>query len=322
MRIADPPSLALNALLALIVGGAVGFIAAQALGGLGWLAGGAVAAGTAAFTLRGPLRRWRVARQAFPARWQRWLARRVPFYASLEESGRRRFERDVQFFLEEHAFEGVEDTEVTDELRLSVAAGAALLLNGRPGWELRGAGRSVLFYPDRFDEAYHGGDYAAFDGMAHEQGPILLSAKAVRESWADATDGSNVVLHELAHLFDFQNQGADGVPSLMASSSEGAWRDLVRRETQRIRRRRSMLRRYAATAPSEFFAVAVEAFFERPAEMRRRHAELYEALCAFFNLDPAAKGAREDEQQARGQGERLRGAVKTTGPDVTHPPAV
>jgi Mlc titration factor MtfA (ptsG expression regulator) len=166
--------------------------------------------------------------------------------------------------------------------------------------------------------------------MAHEQGPILLSVRAVRESWADPADGQNVVLHELAHLFDFQNEGADGVPSLVAPASEDAWRDLVRRETQRIRQRRSMLRRYAATAPSEFFAVAVEAFFGRPAAMQRRHAELYEALKNFFNLDPAAsvgEGARGDAKKGDAkkeeyqQPEGLRTTIQKTGGDVTQPPS-
>ena len=328
MRIAEPSSLVLGALLALTVGGAVGFIAAQALpAGAGWGLGAVVTATVAVLNQRGALRRWRTARHSITPEHRRWLDRRLPLYAALgghgETQEQQHFERDVQFFLDEHAFEGVDGVEVDDELRLSVAAGAAVMLAGRPGWELRGAGRSVLFYPGAFDEAYHGGDYAAFDGMAHEQGPILLSAQAVRDSWADPADGQNVVLHELAHLFDFQNEGADGVPSLMAPSSEAAWRALVRRETQRIRRRRSMLRKYAASAPSEFFACAVEVFFERPAEMKHRHAELYTALANFFNQDPAALGLGEGKagsKETQGQAKNVRSTVKKTGGDITQPP--
>lgn len=235
--------------------------------------------------LRTPLRRWRVAQQSFPAAWQAWLAKHVPYYKRLDEENRVRFERDVQFFIDEHAFEGVDGVEVTDALRLSVAAGAALLLHGRPDWELSG-GQSILFYPDRFDENYYGGDYASYDGMAHQQGPVLLSAQAAIESWSPPDDGSNVVLHELAHLFDFENTGADGIPSLIDPASERPWQELVHREMRRVHQGRSMLRPYAATAPSEFFAVAVEGFFEQPEQMHERHPELFEALTAFFNLDP------------------------------------
>lgn len=321
MRVADPLSLTLSAVQGLVLGGGVGFVAAQALGAYGCAVGVAVAALVAVVHGRGPLRRWRTARRALPEGDRRWLARHIPYYGALgdQDSERaRRFERDVQLFLAEHTFEGVDGVEVDDALRMAVAGGAALLLSGRPGWELGAAGRSVLFYPGAFDEAYYGGDYAAFDGMAHEQGPLLLSARAVRESWANPGDGHNVVLHELAHLFDFQNEGGDGVPSLMAPASEQAWRRLVQAETRRIHRRRSMLRRYAATAPSEFFAVAVENFFERPAEMERRHAELYAALKNFFNLDPAALGTPNVEGQAP-ETSPPRSTVRKTSGDLTTP---
>jgi hypothetical protein len=196
----------------------------------------------------------------------------------------------VQIFIDEHHFEGIEGVTITTDLRLGVAAGAALLLHGRPDWELDGTS-SVLFYPDAFDDQYFGGDYADYDGMAHEQGPILLSARAVEESWADPTDGSNVVLHELAHLFDFKNEGADGIPSLMDPASEEVWQRLVRKEMRRVRRRQSLLRPYAATAPSEFFAVAVEVFFEQPGPLKDEHPELFNALQSFFALDPRGREA-------------------------------
>ncbi len=285
MRIARPSTFVYYAVLALVLGVGAAAVGARVAPQGVW-AGLAPVVFFGWKALRQPLRRWRVAQEALPDAQRAWLEKHVPFYAGLGGAARRRFERDVQFFLAEHTFEGVDGVDVTDALRLGVAAGAALLLHGRPDWELT-AGRSVLFYPDRFDDHYLGGDYAEYDGMAHPQGPVLLSARAVEESWADPTDGSNVVLHELAHLFDFRGAGdADGIPALVDPSSEASWQDLVRREMQRIRRRRSMLRRYAATAPSEFFAVAVEAFFERPQEMKRRHPELFEALTAFFNLDP------------------------------------
>src|SRR5690606_27396278 len=116
------------------------------------------------------------------------------------------------------------------------------------------ARQTVLFYPDRFDLDYLTSEHAEFDGMAHHQGPIILSARAVEESWADPSDGNNVVLHELAHLLDYENELADGVPSLIHPGSTVAWKELVRKETRRIRLGRSMLRRYAATNHAEFFA--------------------------------------------------------------------
>ena len=247
----------------------------------GWLAGVAVLALSAWIALRKPLRRGRAVRRERPDL-HAALERLSPWIDLVD---REPFERDVKIVLEEWTFEGVDGIDVTLDMKVGVAAGAALLLHGRPDWELPSR-QSVIFYPNRFDADYISEETGAFDGMAHQQGPIILSSKAVEESWADPYDGSNVVLHELAHLLDYENEFADGVPSLVDPGSTVAWRELVRKETKRVRLGRSMLRRYAAKNHAEFFAVAVENFFERPDVMESRHPELYAALKALFNLDP------------------------------------
>lgn len=284
MRIARRSSLVTTALLAGIIGGGVALAGVQ-VPSFGPVVGLVPAVLILVVGLRRPFRRWRVARRSLSTEQRDWLRRHVPLYNQLDEDRQQRLERDVQFALDEYSFEGVRDVEVTDSLRLSVAAGIAVLLHGRPSWELPGS-RSVLFYPERFDETYHENIEANYDGMAHEQGPIIVTVSAVEESWEDPTDGNNVVLHELAHLFDFDNEGADGVPSLVSPSSAPDWQALVREEMARIRRGQSLLRPYAAEAPSEFFAVAVEHFFERPDSLARYHDELFRALVQFFRLDP------------------------------------
>ncbi len=284
MRIVRRSSVLATIVLALVVGGAVAMVGLQVRPWWGLL-GIVPTTIILGVGLWQPFRRWRLARTALPADARAWLRTHVPLYPRLDADARDRFERDVQFILDEYSFEGVQGVVVTDVLRLSVAAGAAVLLHGRPDWELPGS-RSVLFYPHRFNDEYYDSADAAYDGMAHQQGPIILTAPSVKDSWADSGDADNVVLHELAHLFDFDNEGADGVPSLVAPASAGNWQSLVRREMKRVRRGRSILRPYAAEAPSEFFAVAVETFFEQPHRMARRHEELFTALVAFFHLDP------------------------------------
>lgn len=284
MRIARRSSIITTLLLALIIGGGVAVIGAEATS-IGPALGVVPALLVLVVGLRRPFRRWRVAQESLPSEARQWVRTHVSLYRRLDDRGRERFERDIQFVLDEYSFEGVQGVEVTDTLRLSVAAGIAVLLHGRPSWELPGS-RSVLFYPDRFDETYHGGMEADFDGMAHAQGPIILTAPAVKASWIGAGEADNVVLHELAHLFDFANEGPDGVPSLVDPASAKDWQALVRQEMQRVRQGRSVLRPYAAEAPSEFFAVAVEHFFEEPERMARWHEELFRALVLFFRLDP------------------------------------
>ncbi len=291
MRIARPSALAFSAVLALILGTGVAVVGAQTMPHGAWL-GLAPVLLVAWHGLRKPWRRWRLARQAFPAAWRAWLGAHVPLYAVLDGPARRRFEQDARFFLDEQTFEALDGVEATDTLKLAVAAGAALLLHGRPDWELSSR-RTILFYPNRFDEDYYDGAYATYDGMVHAQGPIILSAQAVEDDWARPGTGHNVVLHELAHLFDFDDAFAEGTPSLMDPSSARAWHELVRREMRLARLGKSLLRRYAATNPAEFFAVAVENFFDRPDQLKQRHPRLFDALAAFFDLDPRLAPTRK-----------------------------
>lgn len=301
MRIARRSSMITTGLLALIIGGAVSVIGHEVTSVGPWL--GLVPVFLILIIgLRRPLRRWRLSRQDLSVERRQWFRAHVPLYKKLDEEGRAHFDRDVQFVLDEYSFEGVRGVTVTDSLRLSVAAGVAVLLHGRPSWELPGS-RSVLFYPERFDETYHENLTASYDGMAHQQGPIILTVAAVEQSWEEPGDGNNVVLHELAHLFDFDNEGADGVPSLVNPVSAPDWQSLVQEEMRRVEQGRSILRPYAAEAPSEFFAVAVEYFFEQPERMARHHDELFRALVSFFRVDPRTGTVLDRSEEALPGGE-------------------
>ena len=285
MRAARPSDLVVpalgGALAALVVGLAVGRGVGAAAG---WAAGGAVWLAVVGWSLRRPLRRLGLARRPLPAESRRWLAEHVRLYAGLDAGRRRAFERDVTWLLDGLTFEGAGGAEPTPALRLAVAAGAAVLLHGRPDWEIP-TERTVLLVPDTFDEAYGDEEPGVYDGMVHSQGPIVLSVRAVEQGWA-RPDGHNVVLHELAHVFDFEGWEADGAPSFLDPRSADAWRQLVRAEMRRAQRGDGVLRSYAGTAPAELFAVATEQFFERPARLRRHHPELFGALVAFYNQTP------------------------------------
>jgi len=286
MQVASRTNVVYYASLAVLVGGGLAVVA-EAATPVPWYAGLAVSGLVLGLGLRRSLRRAGAVRRPLPAGVERWMRDTFPYYHWVD---RDRFRRDVKIVLDEWIFEGIDGVEVTDEALAGVAAGAALLLHGRPRWELPRR-QTVLLYPDRFDLDYFSGESGDFDGMAHPQGPVILSSRAIKESWSDATDGSNVVLHELAHLLDYENAFADGVPSLVDPGSQVAWRALVQKEIRRVRIGRSMLRRYAATNPAELFAVAVENFFERPETMAERHPELFAALKSLFNLDPVGGAA-------------------------------
>jgi MtfA peptidase len=301
VRVARPSSVAFLAAIAILLAIGLAVVGAQVDGLSAWI-GLAPLLLVPALGLRRALRRWRAVQRPFPEAWRQWLDARSPVYRHADPTGRRRFEQDVQMVLAEARFDAVEGVDLDDDLRLSVAAGAATLLHGRPDWELD-LSRTFLFYPDTFDDEYLVEGESDYDGMVHPQGPVLLSAHAARAGWAHPEDGSNVVLHELAHLFDFADApDADGVPTLLDPASAKAWIQLAHREMALARRGRSMLGRYAASHPAEFFAVATERFFERPERLAERHPELFDALVALYNLDPRA--------------EETASVVATTGPSL------
>ena len=272
--------------LALLSGTATSVIGFQVLPWGAWI-GGLPTLLVLGYGLRRPLRRWRISRLPFPEAWREWLNKHVEVYRKTGAAKRLLYERDIQFILHEWTFEGIDDVKVNETLMFYFAAGAALLLHGRPDWELPYR-HTILFYPAPFNEDYLSVEDADFDGMAHSHGPIIVTRGAVEKAWKIGSRRGNVILHELAHLFDFDQVGADGVPSLMDPRSKKAWKKLMEKEMHRIRSGKSMLRSYGATHPTEFFAVSVETFFGDARTMSSSLPELYEALSAFFNLDPAS----------------------------------
>ena len=285
LRAARPSDLIVPALGGALAGLVVGLALSRAAGPLaGWGGGAAVWLAVLGWSLRRPLRRVRLAQRPLDAESRRWLRDHVRLYAGLDGKRQRLFERDVTWLLDGLTFEGAGGADPTPRLRLAVAAGAAVLLHGRADWEIP-TERTVLLVPDTFDEAYGDEEPGVYDGMVHSQGPIVLSVRAVEQGWA-RQDGHNVVLHELAHVFDFEGWEADGAPSFLDPRSADAWRQLVRAEMRRAQRGDGILRSYAGTAPAELFAVATEQFFERPARLRRHHPELFDALVAFYNQTP------------------------------------
>ena len=244
-------------------------------------------------------RRARLRAQPFPEAWREILARNVPLYAPLPPPSQRELEGHVQVLLAEKHFEGAGGLELTDEIRVTVAAHAALLLLGR---ESDDAGYfpglvTVLVYPGAYrapTTEHQGGIVTERDegrlGESWQRGVVVLAWDAARAGARDARDGHNVILHEFTHQLDTADGEADGVPPLDGRSQYAAWARALAPEYARLRanpRASGALDAYGAESPAEFFAVATEAFFEKPRQTRARHPALYAELSAFYRMDPA-----------------------------------
>jgi hypothetical protein len=130
-------------------------------------------------------------------------------------------------------------------------------------------------------------------GHANDRrGPVVIAWDAVRNDARHPERGHNVVIHEFAHKIDIAGGGFDGTPSLGSRAERREWIDVCTREYRRLRRRQEpdpVLRPYAGTNPSEFFAVATEAFFEQPVPLRAEKPDLYGVLQRFYRQDPASR---------------------------------
>ena len=258
---------------------------------LGWLVGPAAWAGW---------RRGRTRRQPFPLTWREILRRRMPAFARLPADLQLQVKKHVQVLVAEKPFIGCAGLVVTDEMRVLIAAQAALLLLNR------GAGffenlRQVLVYPGAFvvERTEPGEDglthetRRALSGESWQQGQVLLSWDDVLAGAANPEDGHNVVIHEFAHQLDQERGRANGAPWLGRRDGYARWAVVLQREFDALRQRLGqgfdgVIHPYAATNPAEFFAVVSEHFFEQPAALASAHPALYAEFARLYRTDPLA----------------------------------
>ena len=232
--------------------------------------------------------------------WREIVDRRVPHVRRLPANLRRELEGHIQVFLAEKQLIGCAGLDVTDEMRVVIAAQACLLVLGRRGEPFPKV-RDILVYPGPFVVERVQAD--GIPGVMHERrmqhsgeswthGQVVVSWDDVLAGAADPADGRNVVIHEFAHQLDQLKGYANGAPWLGRRDRYPRWSAVMHQEYARLRERAafgepSLLDSYGATSPAEFFAVASEAFFERPREMAALHPALYGELRVLYRVDPA-----------------------------------
>lgn len=234
----------------------------------------------------------------FPPAWLKILRERVPYYGLLSAVEQAQLRTLIRVFLAEKNFEGCGGLKMTDEIRVTIAAQACILLLNREHDYYAGL-HSILVYPSsyrapskRVDAAgvVHEGDESRL-GEAWLRGAIILSWDDVRQDAMDFDDGHNVTFHEFAHQLDQQDGTFDGAPLLESRSHYRSWARVLMKEYEALgnatdRGQETLIDQYGATEPAEFFAVITEAFFERPKALKEKHSELYAELKKFYQQDP------------------------------------
>jgi Mlc titration factor MtfA (ptsG expression regulator) len=232
------------------------------------------------------------------AQWMRTVSR-FSFFRVLSADEQSRLRELTALFLDRKPVNGAGGLEVTQEMRLVIAAQACLLVLNLD-LDLYDDWVEVIVYPDEFIAVHeymdeHGVMHkvrAPLSGEAWEHGPVILSW--VDAQAADGGDGYNVVLHEFAHKIDMRNGAPNGFPPLHADMDRKAWSaafgaayaDFGRRLDAR---EETVLDEYAAEDPAEFFAVTSELFFERPAALHELYPAVYDQLSQFYRQNPLAR---------------------------------
>ena len=267
-------------------------------------------------------RRQAWASRPFPAAWRTILRRRVPLYRQLPADLQHQLRRSILVFLAEKPFLGCAGLEVTDEMRVTIAAQACLLRLNRGG-ALFPELKQILLYPGAFAvdrvHAAPGGvlreERRALAGESWSQGQVILSWQDVLHGARVVDDGHNVVLHEFAHQLDQESGSANGAPRLGSRAAHARWADVMSREfahlQARIRAREAaharaqaewswfgssgpapvpepadLISDYGATNEAEFFAVVTEVFFEQATALAERHPALFALLRDYYAVDP------------------------------------
>jgi Mlc titration factor MtfA (ptsG expression regulator) len=221
--------------------------------------------------------------EPFPDEWASFLWDHSAQYRRLPGRLQTAFERDVQRFIAKKRITGIE-TEVDERLRLLVAASATALSVGWPGYQWSELSE-VLLYPDNFDRDYRFGR-PEFAGQAHVWGTVILSIPSLRHSFDYYEDPYHVGLHEFAHLLMFDRGRHISVPVGLAPTQIQLWEAIQAHELERVVRSESIVDGYAVQ-PLEFFPCAIEAFFQKPVELRDDHGRLYQFLSRYFRQRPA-----------------------------------
>jgi len=242
-------------------------------------------------------RRRKIKKQDFPKEWENIILKNIPIYKFIPNDLKEELCGHVLVFLDEKKFEGCKGIQITDEIRITIAAQACvLLLNRKPNYYPKCD--TVLVYPTAYIVKnvtvmgpLHVEGKSVVLGESWSKGLVVLAWDQVKQTAHDYKDGNNLVFHEFAHQLDVENGASDGTPLLNRNSCYITWARVLGKAYRKLEKkaksgRKSVMNSYGATNAAEFFAVASETFFEKPKQMKKKHPKLYEELRIYYNLDP------------------------------------
>jgi Mlc titration factor MtfA (ptsG expression regulator) len=235
----------------------------------------------------------------FKKEWRAIIQQRMPYFKTMPAHLQLQLKEHIQVFLAEKKFIGYNGIVISDEIRVTIAAQACLLLLNRKT-DYYPKLKSILVYPSAFVKQHQITNSDGVQSMHHSTlageswgfGRIVLSWRDTLNGAYKPNDGHNVVIHEFAHQLDQEDGSANGAPILSYDQSYACWADVFSAQYEKLREQaqkgeRSIFDYYGATNPAEFFAVASEVFFEKSSQLQNEHPKLYTQLSQYYRVDPA-----------------------------------
>jgi len=212
------------------------------------------------------------------------LKRHFPYYNDLGLPEQKLFERRLQYFIHIKEFIPRNMGTVTAEMKVLISACAIQLTFGYPKIFLSHFKR-ILIYPNNYystiNRVYHKGEV---NPRFHA---IVLSWKSFVQGYIESDSGVNLGLHEMAHALRLENIIFNDEFDFFEPHILEEWHGLAAMEIDRIKSGNSrMFRNYASTDQDEFFAIAIENFFERPLVFKELMPNLYYVLTKLLKQDP------------------------------------
>ena len=210
-----------------------------------------------------------------------WLDRHIKFYNKLNKSNKIIFEDRIGLFLAEIVISEVGKEVPDKETCFYVASSAIIAYWGLPYWNY-GELSEVIVYPDNFTSDNIINENAFIEGKVYHGGimntAMILSLTALKKGFSNNLDYENVGIHEFSHLIDKSNGAIDGKPYYIKNDEELIWFHLLDEEINKIKNNISDINPYAASNYSEFFAVIMEYYKERPLDFKKNHYKLFHFL--------------------------------------------
>jgi len=239
-----------------------------------------------------------VLKKAFPLPYSRILRKNLPEYARMPTDLQMQLKRRIRQFLFQKTFVGCGGVEITDEIRVTIAGKACMLLLNRPS-DVYPKLTHILVYPSAFvaprQQMLSGGVVThtnqGLSGESWSDGRVILAWDQVLQGGHNAMHGQDVVMHEFAHQLDSETGQTNGAPLLSSAAAYRAWSQVMEKEYEALlqaiqHHHHTVIDPYGATNPAEFFAVSTEAFFKKSKELAQHHPALYEQLRSFYQVEP------------------------------------